>query len=513
MYILNSPDTNTLRELATELTTLHYNNTLLSYYKNNKLYLYLGLIVSARAFKEKYPDMPLCLDTIKKSITINDVEYFSHNITRLLNLFYISNTTQPHITFISTNSFKKMEELFSKFTDVKRLTDLEAACKNIDPKLIIARYQNAIFVVTKSIVDTDTSRNLKNAIYALIPHFFDLTDILTELEQHLLNEILLDAKMEIDKTALLLDLLQPLKDNRREKDIQKIYNALSHHANNEEERLLSTIDTFQSKIEHLLNELHNCYDRLNEKNIELQKLKLYTDKYSEELQKQAELILDYLHQVKALLEVTITQPDETLIKMLIRTPVRYYDPEPLEATLTNARWEEDMIGALSQDELNITKILLTETFIRKKYDFYTIVGASINLTHRCINTDLVPQPTATQYYAYPHPHISRYRCLGENATIILKHLNKSEWIEAINQTIGACYNINFTDSIVFKEFCKNLNDPYDAIKCFHNKETGEMFSFRDLKRKYRHVLYMQDITEEYYNNLKNIEMEEENESN
>lgn len=510
MYILNGPDTNTLRELASELTALNHHNTLLSYYKNSKVYLYLGLIVSTRAFKEKYPDMPLCLDATKKHITADEVAYFSHNVERLLNLFYITNPAQPHITFITTNSFKKMEELFAKFTDVKRLTDLEAACKNIEPKLLIARYQNAIFVVTKSIVDTDTSRNLKNAIYALIPHFFDLTDSLTEIEQTLLNEILLDYNIEIDKTALLLELLQPLKDSRREKDIQKIYNALSHHANSEEERLLETINTFHSKIEYLLHDLQNYYSRLNEKNIELQKLKLYTDKYSDELKNQAELILDYLQQVKALLEVTITQPDETFIKMLIRTPVRYYDPEPLEATLTNARWEEDMIGALSQDELNLIKIILTETFIRKKYDFYTIVSTNINLTNRGINTDHVQQSTAAQHYAYPHPHISRYHCLGENASIILKHLNKNEWIEAINQTIGACYNINFTDSVVLKEFCRNLNDPYDSIKCFHNKETDEMFSFRDLKRIYKHVLYMQDI-EEY--DLKNIEMEEENESN
>ncbi len=56
----------------------------------------------------------------------------------------------------------------------------------------------------------------------------------------------------------------------------------------------------------------------------------------------------------------------------------------------------------------------------------------------------------------PHPHINDMRCLGSNAVYINELMRSKKYIEAIEQTVAATKNINFTDSIVVEKFISTL---------------------------------------------------------
>ena len=58
----------------------------------------------------------------------------------------------------------------------------------------------------------------------------------------------------------------------------------------------------------------------------------------------------------------------------------------------------------------------------------------------------------------PHPHLAFYACLGNNQTPLRQALESGNWDMAIDQTVGATKNVNFSDSTVMNEMIRYLNN-------------------------------------------------------
>lgn len=58
--------------------------------------------------------------------------------------------------------------------------------------------------------------------------------------------------------------------------------------------------------------------------------------------------------------------------------------------------------------------------------------------------------------ALPHPHIAQHTCLGDNRQYIDQYLRNGNWDMAIEQTIAAAKNINFSDNSVVVGFMYDI---------------------------------------------------------
>lgn len=74
----------------------------------------------------------------------------------------------------------------------------------------------------------------------------------------------------------------------------------------------------------------------------------------------------------------------------------------------------------------------------------------------------------------PHPHLVRYGCLGANAGEIQRFLLNGDWDMAIDQSISACKNLNFSDSTVISGMLCDLWINREAIRCIILPDGREM---------------------------------------
>lgn len=82
--------------------------------------------------------------------------------------------------------------------------------------------------------------------------------------------------------------------------------------------------------------------------------------------------------------------------------------------------------------------------------------------------------------AIKQPHIMDYNCWGNNAPLIIKSLAEKDYIQALEQTIAATQNINFSDSIVIESFMNDLVNMKQGTPFIQNNETEKMLSLTQI---------------------------------
>ncbi len=158
------------------------------------------------------------------------------------------------------------------------------------------------------------------------------------------------------------------------------------------------------------------------------------------------------------------------ITLQVNAPAKYYDNKYLKKYLQKGT-------VLRYDS---TKRLLKEIYIDNIYEliFATKFTISLNSCYvQATDTD------NTNLGGYPHPHIMRFDCWGDNKTHIYKAISKHDIIGALEQCIAACYNLNFADTTVVSTLENKLRYNYKIIKCIKDKE-GNLFTPLEIFNKY-----------------------------
>ena len=81
-----------------------------------------------------------------------------------------------------------------------------------------------------------------------------------------------------------------------------------------------------------------------------------------------------------------------------------------------------------------------------------------------------------------NPHIYYHECFGQNGPILLDLLSQYNFEGFINCLISTTGNLNFSDTVVMREFWERIIDklPDSALFCVKN-ETGEQLTFKQFK--------------------------------
>lgn len=161
-----------------------------------------------------------------------------------------------------------------------------------------------------------------------------------------------------------------------------------------------------------------------------------------------------------------------VLELFIKKPITQYDKEAYKKCFPLSKQEK--FNPIFLDE-RYRLYTITGLYFTKEKQVYTYSPVIIRQYYKC--------DTYTRLPALPHPHISRYNCLGNNKTEIAKFLQNCKLEKAIICSIAAAENFNFKDITVTNTFTHEISTIYRDIPCIQNIKTGEMLSYADYEKE------------------------------
>lgn len=172
-------------------------------------------------------------------------------------------------------------------------------------------------------------------------------------------------------------------------------------------------------------------------------------------------VLNFFNQHKDELRVFSFYNDgyDKSLKYVISSTIEYYDDEEFRKIYQNTRsyfWD-----ASAGD---FVRKVLKGLFLDHKGTLRTqCVFKLTNLTSLMPERNQI-DPTLSLTH-FPHPHLVSYACLGNNRQYIEKFLTEGQWDMAIEQSIAASKNLNFSDSTVITSMMNTIFQKRNSCKC------------------------------------------------
>jgi len=170
--------------------------------------------------------------------------------------------------------------------------------------------------------------------------------------------------------------------------------------------------------------------------------------------------------------ITAAEKIDSIIILDIETPLEYWDDEPLNMYFKNPQSSLNTIPQLGW--------IFKKIFKERVLKIQTHTRVHIDLSTNKINAESWSHVETSQfdYNAIMQPHLMRYNCWGNNRINIERLLTSGDYIEAIEQILAACKNLNFVDSTVVSHLISTINNTYlvnpfvfdPASKEWYNKE-------------------------------------------
>ena len=222
--------------------------------------------------------------------------------------------------------------------------------------------------------------------------------------------------------------------------------------------LTKRLDKTNSEIdnyEQALTTLYRTAQSLREKIYQLNDKTLFNDEF-----------IEYLQKNKAIVKC---RPDPSLdgLRLLIRTPLHYYDQNAFDAIANNPRSDLNKCPEKSM----LFKAIYSST---PSLELWTDTWCRINLTDsKC------DRITGSNYKLLPQPHIYAANCWGDNRSYIQKALIQGEYINAIEQIIAATKNLNWFDNTIINWLLRGINSEYANRKTFKIIGTDTFLNYHE----------------------------------
>ena len=229
--------------------------------------------------------------------------------------------------------------------------------------------------------------------------------------------------------------------------------------------LTKQIYNLTKRLDETNSEIDNCEQRLTtlyrtaqsfkEKIYHLKETTLFNDEF-----------IEYLQKNKAIVKC---RPDPSLdgLRLLIRTPLHYYDQNAFDAIANNPRSDLNK----DPEKSMLFKAIYSST---PSLELWTDTWCRINLIEaKC------DRITGSNYKLLPQPHIYAANCWGDNRSYIQKALIQGEYINAIEQIIAATKNLNWFDNTIINWLLKNIASEYANRKTFKIIGTDTFLNYHE----------------------------------
>ena len=353
-------------------------------------------------------------------------------------------------------------EYINSTDDIKKATRL----KNIELALIYEkRHIVNVYKIEKSIliVTNRYSWNFLRKTISLLPIMHDITIEEEDVKEIFKNYGALDyegwvnafnnwfAKHDL-KTERIKNELYTLFKNKSDKQLNKLEKELNS--------TLRIVEDYEASIKKYY------------KQVEEYKTLIRNFKLSPSDEENIKDVLNYLMNNKKL-NISDVKVSDNVIKFEVIESAKYYDNQFLIKYL-----EKDTVINSA-----FAKRLLKEIYIDGIYDLLFYTKFYINIIEGTVS---YCTPSNESFKAFPHPHIMNYNCWGDNRTYITKAIVQNDYMGALEQCLAACYNLNFSDSIVIERFGRDINNlnTFGKIKCIKDAN-GNMFTPLEMYKKYK----------------------------
>lgn len=400
------------------------------------------------------------------------------NLSELKNIFEETTNYCCYnlIDFISSGFNNKLiiNYMSSYFIDIKNSCDnceLSDGWELLDSAAIPAGY----FISQTNPSSAIVLRNVQNkaTIIVLKDNFNDEIRARIFSIMHILMPWYFDAPTEEEKKFF-----KYLTDGKTEK-VEKIMNKFYDELNIREIYFSLTLNGYENclreqKINNLISNLESCLSDLRySERMAASYLEKYNSVNYELTQLQSSLKDDSNNIAKFFISHKsidkIVKKENGIIYSIVDT-IDFYDEDEFKALYNSDSY------FYKGNEIND---LLYEVFVNHKGKFLTRSEFLFNNL-----SSILPrqrgQLAINDEGELPHPHLYFYGCLGENREPINQALMNGNWDLAIEQTIGATKNINFSDRTVMNEFLRYLRNNKN-LKCII-ADNGERMSLNEFKK-------------------------------
>lgn len=260
-----------------------------------------------------------------------------------------------------------------------------------------------------------------------------------------------------------------MKDLKLKAELENIVRMRTNRARNMVNNLLNTRDNLLRQYEDTLRDLTAAQKNL-------------FDLESND---------SFMDEVKLVMDMPIVKDLRAIneqIRIELRVPVEFYDPELLEINLDN---NEDVYDCTP---LNV---LLREIFVDGKYKYnvgnafyFRLDTGNLQLPRDISYSDMVAGSDVLF-----NPHIEFYGCYGDNQRALVETHQSKDLVGFVNAAIVALKNINFADSPVFSRWYSNLRPIFEGnyqwdrnfltAKALENIETHENISISQWYERYK----------------------------
>lgn len=242
---------------------------------------------------------------------------------------------------------------------------------------------------------------------------------------------------------------------------EKLAKVLKYRQTKRASQLRSTIDGIRGKIDSYEDSIASAIRDLENKINELYAIEIQNDDGSS-----IEEVKEYLKRNK---NIALVKAENNRLYFNVRVPLEYYNEEVLKIYLEKDRVITSTVG----------KRILKEVFIDKKYKLVTYTLFTLDLYDMRASKNNDIDPIFPE--GLPHPHLMRYDCWGDNGTAIKQALRDNNFIQAIEQCMAACYNLNMTDTAVMS-YLDNVVNAMRSKKCLLDSD-GNYHTIEDILKE------------------------------
>lgn len=303
--------------------------------------------------------------------------------------------------------------------------------------------RTAVLIVDR--LNTAKLHYLECSVLAFLPWYFSARDGVSDLEMRLIRSLGMKASREYlaciaefakqyDFRSMRIRALLPGFETRFDRaELQRVEQSIRAL----EEELNRLNQRFRDKIQER--------DDLNIRYLGLdQKIKTGATGDSE--------IMEYFLSNKHL---DLLEASDSRMRFLVSGHLAFWDKDQARRYIANSH--SLLYKGDGGDGDQNMKILMEAVFLDESVKIRFCGGWDFNL--RGSADVLAEYDYGPDYDTYlPNPHLNRFGCIGTYRSIINECLQRNDYISAISQCLASVGSLNWSDSVVMREFVNNIKD-------------------------------------------------------
>lgn len=303
---------------------------------------------------------------------------------------------------------------------------------------------------------------LQTAIPVMLPWYFSGdTEIGTNNED---EKLLLRALKEDESPDNYLNILRRMADayDFRGVAIRKALSGFETASQRQRERQLKEeIDYYASQMRELLERYREKLRRRNDMLDTLTGLQLAIEKTGEQSK-----LMDYFLSCRNL---DVVSCEDGNLRFIVRGSAAYWSEDAAEINIDN--FDSAFYMRTHDTSVEDAQLLYRAIFLDKTVTLRMCAAYVINPYNGM-------EPISGYYFSdeydsyMPNPHIQHYTCAGDYPAAALECVTQGNYIGAVEECIASCCNLNVNDSIVMRQFCKDLF--YEKYKCLEMEDGSIM---------------------------------------